>query len=405
MRNRNIIIKFLGASIIFLILISSLTVSGIKINSKQKNTEIKILSTSNNGAYNGNLKIYIVEPISRWNMYDNAPYHFALIDFACDTDISLNYLETYQNSFTWNGDATMDNVMVIAAVFNSESEIQYANPPDDNPYNSHHVDATAGATPGNSDTNTITNEYTHTVFIEEATNTGCQHCPDMGHKLQNIYESGDLPFYYVSLVGDKNDDARDRYTEDYNVYRIPKCFIDGGKKMIKGSGHSEAEYRTEIENCAKSDVHELELTLTVDSNGANSLSMYVSIKNNEQINRPSKPSKPSGERRIAKDKLYEYSTMSMDPNGDQLYYKWDWGDGTYSEWIGPFESGQKATVEHSWSIDEEYLVRVKARDTDGHESLWSDPKEIKLSQSFTFNNPFFDLLEYFILLIQNLFKK
>jgi len=37
-----------------------------------------------------------------------------------------------------------------------------------------------------------------------------------------------------------------------------------------------------------------------------------------------------------------YSTSTTDPNNYDLYYLFDWGDGTFSIWLGPYASGKNA---------------------------------------------------------------
>ena len=75
-----------------------------------------------------------------------------------------------------------------------------------------------------------------------------------------------------------------------------------------------------------------------------------------------------------------FSTSTSDPNNDELYYLFDWGDGTTSEWIGPIDSGEIVKEEHSWNSEGKYLVRVKAKDIDGYESQWSEPTRISVSK-------------------------
>ncbi|GAG87737.1 unnamed protein product [marine sediment metagenome] len=43
---------------------------------------------------------------------------------------------------------------------------------------------------------------------------------------------------------------------------------------------------------------------------------------------PDKPDKPSGESSGKPGVSYVYSSSAIDPDGDQIYYKFDWGDGT-----------------------------------------------------------------------------
>ena len=98
-------------------------------------------------------------------------------------------------------------------------------------------------------------DFTHTVFAEECTATWCPNCPFAAEALYNIYQSGDYPFYYVSLVNDKSDIGRER-NRDYSfgifkIYAFPTVYFDGGDTNFIGRKSTvpltEAEYRTLIE--------------------------------------------------------------------------------------------------------------------------------------------------------------
>ncbi len=54
-----------------------------------------------------------------------------------------------------------------------------------------------------------------------------------------------------------------------------------------------------------------------------------------------------------------------------MWYKWDWGDGQQSDWLGPYESGEEASATHSWDVSNTYQIKVKAKDIYDAESLWS----------------------------------
>jgi len=56
---------------------------------------------------------------------------------------------------------------------------------------------------------------------------------------------------------------------------------------------------------------------------------------------------------------------------------WDWGDGTYSEWMGPYKAGETACATHSWDEPGDYDIRVKIRDGCGNE-YWSLPFTITI---------------------------
>ena len=68
---------------------------------------------------------------------------------------------------------------------------------------------------------------------------------------------------------------------------------------------------------------------------------------------------------------YKFSTSAIDPDGDDIYYLFDWGDGSNSGWLGPYDSGKKVSEYHTWNNVGKYYVKVKAKD-ENKESGWSD---------------------------------
>ncbi|HPJ83463.1 MAG TPA: CARDB domain-containing protein, partial [Methanothrix sp.] len=94
---------------------------------------------------------------------------------------------------------------------------------------------------------------------------------------------------------------------------------------------------------------------------------------------PNKPTTPSGSGSGNPGVSYSYSTSATDPNGDQVKYTFDWGDGATSE-TGFVNSGTIASRSHSWSSAGTYSVKAKATDTNGAVSSWSDAKTVTISQ-------------------------
>lgn len=72
-------------------------------------------------------------------------------------------------------------------------------------------------------------------------------------------------------------------------------------------------------------------------------------------------------------RVYFYSTSTNDPDDDQVFYMFDWGDGEVSGWIGPYSSGDDASAGHKWAAEGNYEIKVKAKDDHGAQSDWSDP--------------------------------
>jgi Arylsulfotransferase (ASST)/PKD domain len=108
---------------------------------------------------------------------------------------------------------------------------------------------------------------------------------------------------------------------------------------------------------------------------------------------PYTPSIPKGSTSGSAGTEYAYTTSTTDPDGDQVYYWWDWGDGNNSGWIGPYKSGVTCEAKHIWGIKNTYNIKVKAKDTNGTQSDWSDPLSITMPFSYTESTqPFLDLL-------------
>ncbi|RLF36819.1 MAG: hypothetical protein DRN08_00615 [Thermoplasmata archaeon] len=124
-----------------------------------------------------------------------------------------------------------------------------------------------------------------------------------------------------------------------------------------------------------------------DNHGAKSIGQIWSFTTEEssQNNPPNKPDingPTSGYVGIN----YTFSAAAIDPDGDQVYYLFDWGDGNTSDWLGPFLSGESINMNHSWLRKGIYNIRVKAKDTHGNESMWSDPFQISISKNIEITN-------------------
>jgi hypothetical protein len=109
-------------------------------------------------------------------------------------------------------------------------------------------------------------------------------------------------------------------------------------------------------------------------------SLDVLAKQNNPPNIPSIPNGPStGKANVA----YLYTSFTTDPDGDEIYYFFDWGDGSNSGWIGPFNSGDSCSESHIWSVKGMYDIKVKAKDTYGAESPWADPLTVTIEYSLS----------------------
>jgi PKD repeat protein len=70
----------------------------------------------------------------------------------------------------------------------------------------------------------------------------------------------------------------------------------------------------------------------------------------------------------------------VDPSGDSLYCRWDWGDGNITDWDGPYSSGSVLYASHTWIQGGSYDIRAELKGVGGS-SGWSDPHTINIFQN------------------------
>ena len=89
----------------------------------------------------------------------------------------------------------------------------------------------------------------------------------------------------------------------------------------------------------------------------------------------------------------EFTFMSTDPEGDDVYYWIEWAPCCFIDfrWHGPFDSGEEAIIYYAYECDGDLQMRVKAKDINGSESDWAT-FEISVPKSIIFN-PFINFLE------------
>jgi len=62
--------------------------------------------------------------------------------------------------------------------------------------------------------------------------------------------------------------------------------------------------------------------------------------------------------------------LPEDPDQEQYWIFWDWGDGTTSSWLGPYSSGEIPCTSHSWIMSGQYIIRLKLKDSEGNQTEW-----------------------------------
>jgi len=119
-------------------------------------------------------------------------------------------------------------------------------------------------------------------------------------------------------------------------------------------------------------------TGNMNSKSADGLIVKISSIENQ---RPDKPDKPEGPANGKPNNEYTFSTNAVtDPDGDTIGYKWDWGDGNFSELLDTAEAS------YTWTYEDNFEVKVMAIDEHGGESDWSDPLAFSTPRNKILNN-------------------
>ena len=292
---------------------------------------ISIIIENNEGTqYNGYIRVFITEIVSRYKA-EGDPFYFGFLDFAFEKNISINPEGIYSDYVIWNGyehednhgddfgDIKANNIQVTLAVYNISSG---------------YVDETVIAHIPNNPPNKPINPYPKDGAINVRA--------DVDLKWECIDPDGDELIYDVYLG---------------NV--IPPPLIE--------SNVTEPFYNPGI--------LEFETTyywyIVADDNRSGSNESLLWNFTTKVNHPPETPSKPYGPIRGDAGEELQFVTSTFDPDKDDIYYWFDWGNGNNSGWIGPFHSNEIVNASYTWLEGGDYLIRVKAKDVYGAESNWS----------------------------------
>jgi len=96
---------------------------------------------------------------------------------------------------------------------------------------------------------------------------------------------------------------------------------------------------------------------------------------------PATPTKPSGPEIWTINVETTFSSITTDPEEESIFYLFDWGDGTDSGWVGPYNSGQTGTATHTWTNLGQYNIKATAKDGYDVQSGWSEPATITIIEN------------------------
>jgi len=137
-----------------------------------------------------------------------------------------------------------------------------------------------------------------------------------------------------------------------------------------------------------------DVTLTVTDSHSNSSSDTTFAWIQETNNPPNTPT-ITGKTHGKVGVEYDYNFETIDSDENPVWYKIEWGDGTTTGWIGPYNSGQQITLSHSWYKENTFIIKAKAKDPYNDESEWGTLEVTAPRNKYLHNSLFLRLLEHF----------
>lgn len=205
----------------------------------------------------------------------------------------------------------------------------------------------------------------------------------------NVFDGWIIPFMFIivemhlSLLDDPSytymfTDVHYMLCEGWETLTVDSKEYDA--LFITGDNAVKAEiyYSPAAGNLIKLDYKDLDLGY---GSKINSFEMTLKSTTFEVVsNPPIKPTSIQGPIDMFVGETGSYETSSTDPDGDEIRYFIDWGDGTTftSDFL---PSGVMQSFEHKWTSKGSFDVKVKARDKYGKESSWSDPLSVNVDNN------------------------
>ncbi len=110
-------------------------------------------------------------------------------------------------------------------------------------------------------------------------------------------------------------------------------------------------------------------------------------------NQPPEAPRINGPKSGKPGNIYSYTFVTEDPEGHNISYEIDWGDGTVDPWDGPHESNTIISRNHTWSEKGTYTIMARAKDAHGAIGEWGTLEvTMPKNKPFNFNFPLLNWL-------------
>ena len=121
-------------------------------------------------------------------------------------------------------------------------------------------------------------------------------------------------------------------------------------------------------------------------------------------NYPPEPPTINGPKTGKQGRYYGYTFLTVDPNGDDVKFEIDWGDGDITGWTITHESDELASYRHKWSDSGNFTIKARAKDIYGAVGEWATYEVTLTPRNKAYiNTPFLNFLQNFLQQYPNLF--
>lgn len=190
--------------------------------------------------------------------------------------------------------------------------------------------------------------------------------------LDSVYETSGLEMMYATLVGDGNPKAYEWLTNHYNFAVYPTTFFDGGHSVHVDIPEDSSEYWLPIQAAGERTVPNLEIITYLEHLSENDYQIHIRVTNELSANStPLCTDAPAGPDAVIPYQSFTIKGWAQDPDNDDIYHQFDWGNGDTSAWLGPVAPGDSALGAYVFTSPGAQLVRVRPRDVYGAIGDWS----------------------------------
>lgn len=125
-----------------------------------------------------------------------------------------------------------------------------------------------------------------------------------------------------------------------------------------------------IDEIRISDIPRSEEWINTSFNNQNEPETFMSFGKQEFFNYPPEAPIITGPTNGKTGVEYGYNFSLFDADNDSMYLRVDWGSGNPGKWYGPYASGTKVRLNHSWNEKGTHIIRAQAIDIYDAESDW-----------------------------------